>query len=583
MKEALAKIWSLFSPSEKRHAVAMLILVVLMALAETVGVLSIMPFLSVLARPDAVQNHAWLLALQDLLGASTQGAFIVRLGLATVAVVVLSSAFKTIALHMVNRFVHMQRHGMSLRLISQYLHQPYEFFLLRNPSDLSKNVLSVVDQLSFDLLQPLSMLIANGAVVLAMLTLVFLWDPVMALCIMLVVGALYGGVYVLVRRRLGYVGSAWQRANSGRHQACNEALAGIKEVKVTHAAETYECIFSNHSREFSRHSATAETLSTSPLYLVEATGYSGLIAIALLLLWRSGDVAHVLPVLGLYGFAAYRLLPAVQTMYRGFARLRFTSSALDNICQDLSLPRDVGRAPVDCVLVPKHEIRLEGIVYAYPSSQAKPVLDGFDLVIPANTSLGIAGKSGAGKSTVMDILLGLLQPQAGAMTIDGVPITRDRIASWQRAIGYVPQHIYLADATVAENIAFGIPRDQIDMEAVQCSAKAAQIHGFIVDDLPQSYETMVGDRGIRLSGGQRQRIGIARALYRDPPILLMDEATSALDSATEEAVNEAIHGLAGRKTIIVIAHRETSLRTCDRVVSMSANPSKSPNVAEREP
>ena len=570
MIATLNKVWSLFLPAERRKAVVMLLLVVLMAVAETLGVLSIMPFLSVLGRPEVVQENAWLFAVYQRLGFENTRSFIVALGLVSMAVVVCASLFKTVTLHLIGRFVHMQRHSLSARLLSTYLHQPYEFFLSRNPSVLAKNILSEVDQLIFDLIQPLSQLIAQGLVVLAMVLLIVAYDPKMAFAIVLAVSMLYGLIYWLVRKRLARTGSERQGANAGRYQACNEALSGIKDVKVTHAAEAYLTTFSRHSREFSRHSATAETLSYSPLYIVEAAGYSGLILIALFLLMRSNDVAHVLPALGLYGFAAYRLLPAVQIMYRGFARLRFSAAALDNLHRDLALPAQDIAHDAATPLRPQHEIRLSAIRYAYPSSPDKPVLDGFDLTIPANTSIGIAGKSGSGKSTLMDILLGLLQPQAGALSVDGQPIKADNLAAWQRAIGYVPQHIYLSDASVAENIAFGVPKADIDMEAVERAARAAQIHEFISTELPQGYSTVVGDRGIRLSGGQRQRVGIARALYRDPPVLFMDEATSALDGATEEAVNKAIRGLAGHKTIVVIAHKESSLQGCERVVEVGA-------------
>jgi len=220
-------------------------------------------------------------------------------------------------------------------------------------------------------------------------------------------------------------------------------------------------------------------------------------------------------------------------------------------------------------LEPHKEIRLQGIRYAYPAARDKPVLDNFDLTIPAHTSIGIVGKSGAGKSTLMDLLLGLLQPQAGNLSVDGILITADNVAAWQRAIGYVPQHIYLADTSVAENIAFGVITKDVDTQAVERAARAAQIHDFIVSELPDGYDTKIGDRGVRLSGGQRQRVGIARALYRDPAVLFMDEATSALDSQTEEALNEAIRTLSGKKTIVVIAHKEASLRNCQRVTSIS--------------
>ena len=568
MNAVLGKIWALFNADEKRHALLMLLLIVLMAAAETLGVLSVMPFLSVLARPDIVHEHVWLRAAFERIGFDDLRSFIIALGLATMTVVVLASTFKTVTLHQVNRFVHFQRHLLSVRLLSRYLHQPYEFFLTRNPSVLAKNVLSEVDQITIDLLQPLSQLIAQGAVVVAMVLLVFVYDPWMALCIVAGVGLLYGLIYLLVRKRLGRIGAQRQAANAGRYQSCNEALGGIKDVKVTHSAPAYMQAFARDSREFSRHSATAETLSQSPLYIVEAVGYAGLILISLTLLLRSsGDLAQVLPALGLYGFAAYRLLPAVQIMYRGFARLRFSTAILDNIHHDLGLA-EVDAAPSGDSIRPHTEIRLEGIRYAYPTAPDKPVLDAFDLVIPANTSVGIAGRSGAGKSTVMDLLLGLLQPQAGTLSVDGVPITAGNVVQWQRAIGYVPQHIYLADASVAENIAFGLPREQIDMLAVERAARAAQIHDFVMSDLPQGYQTRVGDRGIRLSGGQRQRVGIARALYRDPEVLLMDEATSALDGVTEHAVNEAIRALAGLKTVVVIAHREASLKGCDSVVAL---------------
>jgi ABC-type multidrug transport system fused ATPase/permease subunit len=561
------KILPLLTPHERRRALLMLVLIILMALAETVSVVSIMPFLTVLGHPEIVQQNPWLLRLYQWLGMRDTRSFIVALGLFSMSMVVMSSAFKTMTLHLVNRFAHFQRHSLSVRLLARYLHQPYEFFLSHNPSELGKNVLSEVDQLVFDLLQPLSMLISQGIVVLLMVVLIVAYNPLIALSIIATVGLLYAAIYLTVRHRLARIGHERHEANTSRHQACNEALGGIKDVKVTQSADAWLATFGHNSREFSRHSASAETLSTSPLYMVEAVGYSGLILIALLLLTRSNGVASVLPGLGLYAFAAYRLLPASQIMYRGFARLRFSGATLDNIYRDINLVDEVLPAGAK-VLAPQREIRLQGVRYAYPSASGKPALDGVDLIIPANTSMGIAGRSGAGKSTLMDILLGLLQPQAGTLFVDDMPITSSNITAWQRAIGYVPQHIYLADGSMAENIAFGMPSKHIDMQAVERAARAAQIHDFIVGELPQGYDTRVGYRGIRLSGGQRQRVGIARALYRDPPVLFFDEATSALDIQTEEAVNDAIRALSGNKTIVVIAHREASLRDCAKIVTL---------------
>lgn len=565
MTSDLKKIWAIFTPDERKKSAWILMLVMLMAIAETGGVLSIMPFLSVLGRPDVVQQNYWLHMAYEQWGFHDTRDFLVALGLASIATVLASSAFKTITQHLMSRFIHLLRHSISVRLLSGYLHQPYEFFLTHNPSVLSRNVLSEVDQLLFNLIQPLSQLIAQGTVVLAILLIVFLYNPLIAIAIVVVVGLLYGAIYGVVRKRLARIGAERQAANGQRFQSCTEVLSGIKDVKVTHAAAAYQKTFNHASRLYSRHMATSDTLSQSPLYLVEAVGYSGLILLALALMLNRGDIAHVLPALGLYGFAAYRMLPSAQIMYRGFAKLKFSSAALDTIHRDLHLPEE---APASAAvpLGPTAEIRLQGVTYAYPSTPDKPVLNDFNLTIPAGISVGIVGKTGAGKSTLMDILLGLLQPQAGTLSVDGTPIDAANVTAWQRAIGYVPQHIYLADASVAENIAFGIPYNEINMEAVERAARAAQIHGFVVGELKDGYDTSIGDRGIRLSGGQRQRIGIARALYRDPPVLFMDEATSALDAATESALTDAVHDLAGNRTLIVIAHREASLQHCKRIV-----------------
>jgi ABC-type multidrug transport system fused ATPase/permease subunit len=566
----LKKIWAIFTPPERRKSVWMLVLVVLMALVETLGVLSIMPFLSVLSRPTVIQENSLLKSVYDQFGFHNARSFILALGIASITLVILSSVFKTITLHILNRFIHLLRHAISSRLLSRYLHQPYEFFLARNSSILGRNVLSEVDQLLFQLIQPLSQLLAQGCVVLAMALLIFCYDALTATCIMAVLGLLYGLIYGSVRKRLATIGHEREVANGQRYQTCNEALSGIKDVKITNSATAYQQQFARASRLLSRHMATSDTLSQSPLYLVEAIGYSMLIVIALALLLRSNDIAHVLPALGLYGFAAYRMLPAAQIMYRGFAKLKFSSAALQFIHHDLTLPEEQPPAP-STPLELRNEIRLQGIRYAYPSTPDKFVFDDFDLTIPAHTSVGIVGGSGAGKSTLMDLLLGLLQPQKGTLSVDGIPITSINVATWQRAIGYVPQHIYLADTSVAENIAFGIAKKNIDMQAVERAARAAQIHDFITNELPHGYETRIGDRGTRLSGGQRQRTGIARALYRDPAVLFFDEATSALDAQTEETLNEAIRCLSGLKTIVVIAHHGDSLKYCQKIVTVSVN------------
>lgn len=545
----------------------MLALVVLMAFAETASVVTIMPFLAALARPEVVHENHFLMRVYELLEFESAQTFMIALAGFSAVAVVCSSVFKTITLHLVNRFVHLIRHSISSRLLSRYLHQPYEFFLIRNSSELSRNVLSEVDELLFNLIQALAQLIAYGAVLGAMTLLILYYDVLIAITIIVVLVVLYGVIYGVVRTRLMQIGAERQVANGIRFQSCREALDGIKDVKVSQAAGVYQNKFDEASLLFSRHLATSETLAQSPLYIVEAAGFCGLILLSLFLMLRRGDIAHVLPAIGMYGFAAYRMLPSAQIMYRGFARLRFSAPALDLIHRDLGLQDEL--LPSTAVaLTPQSKIQLQRVTYAYPSAPDKNVLENFDLTIPCGSYIGIAGATGAGKSTVMDVLLGLLTPQGGALFIDDIRVSAANAGAWQRAIGYVPQHIYLADASVAENIAFGVPLAEIDIKALTEAARSAQIHDFIVSELKDGYETLIGDRGIRLSGGQRQRIGIARALYRDPPVLLLDEATSALDEDTERAVNASMQNLCGRKTIIVITHRQTSLDGCQRVVHL---------------
>lgn len=563
----LQKLWSILTPQERRKTIVMLVLIILMAMAETGGVVSIMPFLAVLARTEVIFENSWLNWVYTTFNFTSTKEFMQALGMFSIAMVVGSSLFKTVTLHIVNRFVFFLRHYLSVRLLERYLQQPYEFFLMHNSSLLSRNVLSEIDELLNGLIKPISQLIAQGAVVVAILVLLFAYNPVTAVFIVLFVSALYGAIYLLVRKRLKRIGHERQLSNGERFQACNEAFSGIKDVQITQTGDMYLSQFSSSSRSFARHQATAETLAQSPLYIVEAVGYTGLIILALILMATSNDIAHVLPALGLYGFAAFRLLPSAQIMYRGFAQLKFSSASLDVLYQGLLLLSQTSKENIEPLPL-KHDIRLDNIHYAYPSTPNNKVFNGLNLTIEVNTSLGIKGTSGAGKSTLMDILLGLLQGQQGKLYVDGVEITESNVQAWQKSIGYVPQHIFLSDVSVAENIAFGVPKEHIDQLAIEKAAKVAQIHHFVTENLEKGYQTVLGERGIRLSGGQRQRIGIARALYHDPSILLMDEATSALDVETEAALNESIQQLSGQKTIIVIAHRETSLNVCDSILEL---------------
>lgn len=356
-------------------------------------------------------------------------------------------------------------------------------------------------------------------------------------------------------------------ANARRFKIASEAFGGIKAVKLMGSEDTFVQRYSAYSFQYAKHNATAEVLSALPLYALETVAFGGIILIVLYLLATRGDLAQVLPLAGLFTFAGYRMMPAMQQIYSGAIQLRFNLAVLDTLHEALQVgvatterrdSRDIEPLPF------KDKLELHAITFRYPRT-AEPVIRDLSLTIKAGSSVAFAGKTGSGKTTISDIILGLLPVDGGSMRVDGVEIGSENLRRWQRNLGYVPQDIYLQDDTIAANIAFGMADKEVDMAAVERAARIANIHDFIVGELPQGYESMIGERGVRLSGGERQRVGIARALYHDPAVLVLDEATSALDGATERMVFAAIENIARVKTLIIIAHRLTTVRKCDVV------------------
>jgi ABC-type multidrug transport system fused ATPase/permease subunit len=391
-------------------------------------------------------------------------------------------------------------------------------------------------------------------------------DPLLALVVFLVLGSAYGIVYAIVRRRLAVTGRKSIEAATQRYRLASDALHGIKEIKLLGIERQFCERYSGPSQQAARYEALGQAIANLPRYVLETVAFGGILLIVLYLLASKGGVGEALPLIALYALAGYRLMPALQQIFSALTQIRFNRFALDKLYDDMRSSAVGGEQPAnpqDTRAVPLGDrIELRGAGFSYPGAD-RSVISNLNLAIRANTTVGLAGQTGAGKTTIVDIILGLLPLTHGELIVDGVGIGYANVRQWRRNLGYVPQAIYLSDDTVASNIAFGLPPDQIDLVAVERAARAADIHDFVAGSLPSGYYTLVGERGVRLSGGQRQRIAIARALYRDPPVLVLDEATSALDGITEGVVMEAIQRFSGRKTIIVIAHRVTTLRTCD--------------------
>nr|WP_049751703.1 ABC transporter ATP-binding protein [Halorhodospira halophila] len=546
----------------------LVVLMVVNAFVQTVGIASVMPFLSVLGDPSVVHEHRWLSAAYEVLPFETARSFLFFLGGAAFALIVIGNAVQAATKWTETRFTHMRRYSVSCRLMADYLRRPYTFYLNRNSADLSKSILEETNHAIRGGLMPLLKLLSNGILALAILGLLLLVEPWLTLLAASVLGLTYGVIYLVARVWLARIGAERVSANEKRFAAVGEAFAGAKEIRLLGRERPYLERYKGAAHQFARHQANSQILENLPQYAIEAIAFGGVLLLVLYLMADGGGVAQALPIIGLYALAVKRLIPAFQSLFGAFAQLRFNMPAVETLLKDLNDRSEVvplvhqRRQPEP--MVPRQAIELDQVSFRYPGAEMHAVQQ-LSLAIPANTTVGIVGPSGAGKSTVVDLLLGLLAPDSGEMRVDGVTLRQQTLRDWQAGIGYVPQHIFLADDTVRGNIALGLKASEIDELAVERAARLANLDGFVRTQLPSGYDTPIGERGVRLSGGQRQRIGIARALYRDPAVLIFDEATSALDTATEKSVMSAVHNLAGQKTIILIAHRLTTVKNCDRL------------------
>jgi ABC-type multidrug transport system fused ATPase/permease subunit len=454
--------------------------------------------------------------------------------------------------------------------LSAYLHQPYAWFLNRNTADLGRVVLNETELVVLQGLLPAMRLVANLVTMSCLIALLVIINPTVALSTALVLGGAYALLSILVRKILARSADERASANLMRYRIAQEALTGIKDLRVLGTEENYIDRYVVMSQRFSVAGSAVTVIGEMPRHVLEMLAFGGMILLVLvLLLTGSGDLSDVLPTLGVFAFAGLRIFPALQQIYLSLTFIRSVRPMLDTLHLDVLETRGKPSHPtIGASRLPRlrleRELQLVNLHYSYPHT-ARAALNGLDLKITARSTVGLVGGSGAGKTTAIDVLLGLLEPQSGAIVVDGVPVTPLTLRQWQDSIGYVPQIIFLIDGTVAENIALGIPTEAVDMAAVERAARIARLHDFVTTELPQGYATQVGDRGVRLSGGQRQRIGIARALYHDPEVLLLDEATSALDNLTEQAFMEAVQALGGQKTIIMIAHRLSTVQDCDRI------------------
>jgi ATP-binding cassette, subfamily B, bacterial PglK len=563
-RTSLSRILELMSPAQRRRLVMLLPFVAVNALIQVVGIASIMPFLALVSNPDSVRTNAFLRWTFETLGFANERPFLVFVGVGVLVVLVFSNAFAAFTHLRLMRFSWDMNHQLSVRMLREYLYKPYVFYLDQNTSGLAKNILGEVKQAVSGFLVSTTSLVAQSISALFILVLLMVVNPALATLTFVFLGGTYWFVFGLLRRRLSEAGKRRSGADKARYKAANESLSGAKEIKLLGKEQPFLKRYIGPSQRYSRAMAQQQVYALLPRYAFETLAFGGLLVIVLYLLVREQNLAAVLPTLGVYAFATYRLLPALQSIFGSFSSMRFSATAVDLLHADLELAQPVPTIDRDTIepLPFRDRLELRKLTFAYPNAP-RPVFQDFHLTVRARTSVALVGATGSGKTTAVDLLLGLLTPQDGELVVDGVTVDRDNLSAWQKNLGYVPQHIFLADDTVEANIAFGVPSKKVDRAAVEAAARKANIHDFIVGELPKGYETEIGERGLRLSGGQRQRLGIARALYNDPEVLILDEATSALDNVTEDSVFHAVNEIGKSKTVVMIAHRISTVQACD--------------------
>ena len=564
----LKKFLYLLSSKEKKQSLLLLITIIIMAIFEMIGVVSIMPFMAVLISPELVETNSLLNSAYNhssIFGVKSNQQFLFLLGVLVFVLLIISISLKTFTIYLTVWFINMCNYNFARRLVEGYLHQPYSWFLNRNSADLGKTILAEVSVVIKQGLYPILTLIKQSIVALALLGVLIFVDPKLTLIVGLTLGLAYGLIYIFIRKSIKKMGQDRLESNKWLFTSISEAFGAVKEIKVGGLEKIYINRFSTPAKNLAKINALFGFIKQLPRFFLEAIVFGGILLVVLYLMTQLNSITKAIPIIALFAYTSYRIMPALQEIFTSVTEIRYALPSINAMYDDLkNLKSFINSSSNDNLFNFENNITIKNLNYNYPNAD-RTALKNLNLSIKSRTTVGIVGATGSGKTTMVDIILGLLEAQEGSLEIDGKEINKNNLRDWQRSIGYVPQNIFLADDTVAGNIAFGVDTNFIDHENVERAAKIANIHEFVTSDLPEKYQTSVGERGIRLSGGQRQRIGIARALYHNPKVLILDEATSALDNSTEQAVMEEVKNMAKDLTIIIIAHRLNTVKNCDNI------------------
>jgi len=543
-------------------------LMVASSLAEVLSIGVIFPFLAVLTAPDRVASHPLGASLIRTLGIESTESLVLTLALAFSAMALLAGAMRVLLLWTTTRVTFQIGAELSGRMFERTLYQPYAIHMGRNSSEVISGVTIKANELIYAGLLPSLNMVSSGIMITAILVTLFTIDTVTALSMLGGFGLIYGFIVLLTRRRLLANSHRTASAAGSLIKVLQEGLGGIRDILLDGTQRTFINLYRQTDEGLRKSQGSSHFLGASPRFAIETVGMIVIALVAYGLSTQPGGGSAAIPVLGALAMGAQRMLPAVQQAYAGWAALQGgRGSVLDALCL---LEQPIQHTSYDAGFKePMHfnqSVDLREVSLAYEPGE-KLALDSVNLTILKGTRIGFVGATGSGKSSLMDVLMGLMPPTYGGLYVDGQQVSVANISDWQARVAHVPQGIFLADMSVAENIAFGVSRQQIDMQRVRAAASQAHILE-LIESWPQQYDTHVGERGVRMSGGQRQRVGIARALYKQADVIIFDEATSALDDDTERTVMSAIDGLSREITILMVAHRISTLRNCDRIVKL---------------
>ena len=560
------RLWRALSARRRRQFFQVIALMLAGAVAEVLTLGAVIPFLTVLADPAGVMDNPAGSRAMELLGLSGRGDLLVLLTMLFALTAIVAALVRLALLRATNGYVFRVGYDLGTRLYERILHQPYAYHASANTSEVVAS-LQKVQLVTFNVLLPLMQGISAVAIAGFILAALLAIDPIISAATFAGFGLIYGAVWLFSRRRLRANGEIIARAQAARVQTVQEGLGGIRDVLLDASQQVFVERFSRLDGAFRDAQAANNVIAAAPRFVVEASGMVLIACLALVLSRGGGGLAETLPVLGALALGAQRLVPLMQQVYGGSSAIAAYSATAEDVLAMVEAPMPAASDLPRHVALPFGEaIVFSGVGFSH-AAERRPAIRDLDIRIDKGSRVGVVGRTGSGKSTFIDLLMGLLEPTSGEIAIDGRRLDAGTRRAWQARIAHVPQAIFLSDASIAENIAFGVAPDRIDRGKVAAAARQAEIAAF-VEGLPEGYDSRVGERGIMLSGGQRQRIGIARALYKGADVLVLDEATSALDQETEAAVMDSVRRLSDDLTLVIVAHRLSTLDFCDRRIRL---------------